>query len=87
MWVNKKEYTRLKERVTELEGRKKVTKFESCEKCGCLLSDPIKGGGVIKQKPECRGAGFGVGYVVSVDYIYYPHYCKIHAPKKREPAK
>ena len=52
--------------------------LHSCEVCGCLLGDGIDG------KPEARrGIALNDNCVMGQnDYIYYPQYCKVHAPQE-----
>ncbi len=55
--------------------------FVVCDRCGCLLRkdyEAISGKGEIRQKRVPRER-FGF---YDEDYIHYPHYCKIHKPKK-----
>ena len=52
-----------------------------CETCGCLLNKDtaIRGPGEIRDRwvslERCPGAE------ARDEYIYYPRYCKVHAPK------
>lgn len=51
-----------------------------CEVCGCSLVKFVKGEPVIKENNITDFDGktiFTRGH-----YIYYPHYCLVHAPKK-----
>ena len=62
----------------------------TCEVCGCAIKigKAIKGKGIVKTEtayysPPCSGGYSGSGgHGVSKDYIYYPYYCKLHAPKE-----
>ena len=62
---------------------KKVNKAElvTCEVCGCLVEreKAIKGKGEIRQKD--------INLCYTRDYIYYPWYCKSHAPKSAKKKK
>lgn len=63
-----------------------------CEVCGCMVNKTkaIKGAGIIKDnsrrgEPYMRPVYVAMGLApMNAQYIYYPHYCKAHAPKKKK---
>lgn len=57
-----------------------LPKYKSCEVCGCLVENPIKGQGEIRQKDIWIPVA---SFTKKEDYIYYPYYCKLHAPEKK----
>jgi hypothetical protein len=58
--------------------------FKSCEICGNLIAF----GNATIGKPEIRTRrvyrGSYCESLVNEDYVYYPYYCKVHAPTKEE---
>jgi hypothetical protein len=54
--------------------------FVECEVCGCLLkaSTAHKGKGEIRKTLR---SGEWIQQTPPIEYIYYPHYCKVHIPK------
>ena len=67
--------------------REEKPDFVSCEKCGCaiLRDNAIKGKAEIRTKQEpVYFVGSHESYKIrdeNVDYLFYPYYCKLHAPK------
>ena len=69
------------ERILSLERDANIARrSKTCEECGCLVdsSKAAKGNGEIRERVEYSPISFGVR---RVEYIYYPYYCMIHAPK------
>ena len=60
--------------------KQKEIEAVECETCGCLLNKEtaICGPAEIRKLPVYVGFN---GYVDYKDVIYYPRYCKVHAPK------
>ena len=54
----------------------------ACNVCGCVVSNPIKGKGEIRQRDTEVRTGVLTYKNVPEDYIHYSYYCKIHKPKK-----
>jgi hypothetical protein len=56
----------------------------TCEVCGCLVEErkAVRGKGEIRTRSERDKHWSWI--VESVEYIYRPYYCKVHAPKTEE---
>lgn len=61
-------------------------KFVHCEVCGCLIErgNCIKGEAEIRERLTDSALSLMAMRPEMEDYIYYPYYCKIHAPKEEE---
>lgn len=73
----------LEEDARDSKRDSKASSTKVCEKCGCLVdgSKATKGKGEIRERKEYSPMSFGVR---RVEYIYYPYYCMIHAPKEKK---
>ena len=82
MWVSKKKLTKLYEEIETLKDH--VNCIEVCSVCGCVVAGymAVKGKGVIYNKPVWRP--WPLSYMDEVEYVHYPYYCKVHAPKEEE---
>jgi len=61
-------------------------KFVHCEVCGCLIErgNCIKGEAEIRERLTDSALSLMAMRPEMEDYIYYPYYCKIHAPKEED---
>lgn len=88
MFISKSELSHIRDELKRIEGSYNdhiAVVPIACEKCGCVVASPIKGEGVIKQKPITFLGRMTSIHSEMVDYVYYPHYCITHAPKAKKP--
>ena len=85
MWINKLVYAELRaiEQKYLFPKKEYITYAEySCEVCGCLVNPTkiTRGNAEIRTVPNRM---FGARELTK-EVLYYPYYCLIHVPQKKE---